>query len=126
MDPVPAPVPAELLERRAGGVAPRWFAAAVTVRRLEGVSILHSCVYLALLGCAVSGNPQPLTTVLGFSHGILWIAMSLVCIAAARFRLIPWWLAVCVAVLGGIGPFFGTAGFVRERRRRGAAAAPGR
>ena len=49
--------------------------------------------------------------------------MSLVCIAAARARLIPFWLAVTVAVLGGLGPFLGTAGFVYEARRRAIATA---
>ncbi len=44
--------------------------------------------------------------------------MSLVCIAAARARIIPFWLAVTVAVLGGLGPFAGTIGFVLESRRR--------
>ncbi len=44
--------------------------------------------------------------------------MSLVCIAAARARIIPFWLAVTVAVLGGLGPFAGTIGFVVESRRQ--------
>ena len=43
--------------------------------------------------------------------------MSLVCIAAARARIIPFWLAVTVAVLGGLGPFAGTIGFVVAQRR---------
>jgi hypothetical protein len=93
----------------------------VTFRRLETVSFTHSCVYLALLICAfVLGNPEPATFVLGLSHGLLWIAMSLICIAAARWRVIPFWLAVTVAVLGGLGPFMGTLGFVVESRRRNA------
>ena len=46
--------------------------------------------------------------------------MSLACIAAVRWRVIPFWLAVTVAVLGGLGPFFGTAGFIYESRRRAA------
>ena len=58
--------------------------------------------------------------ILGFSHGLLWIAMSLVCLAAARARVIPFWLAVTVAVLGGLGPFFGSVGFLVQSRRRGA------
>jgi hypothetical protein len=49
----------------------------------------------------------------------MWIAMSLICIAAARARVIPFWLAVTVAVLGGLGPFAGSIGFVvTERRNR--------
>ena len=44
--------------------------------------------------------------------------MSLVCIAAARARIIPFWLAVTVAVLGGLGPFAGSIGFVVADRRK--------
>ncbi len=43
--------------------------------------------------------------------------MSLVCIAAARAQIIPFWLAVTVAVLGGLGPFAGSLGFVIAARR---------
>jgi hypothetical protein len=91
----------------------------VTFRRLEYVSFFHSCVYLSLLICAfVLHNPQPETFIFGLAHGLLWIAMSLVCIAAARARIIPYWLAVTIAVLGGLGPFAGSVGFVVEERRR--------
>jgi hypothetical protein len=48
----------------------------------------------------------------------MWIAMSLICIAAARARVIPFWLAVTVAVLGGLGPFAGSIGFVLAERSR--------
>lgn len=92
----------------------------ITFRRLELASFTHSLVYLALLVCAfVAGNPQPETFILGLSHGLLWIAMSLVCILAARLRIIPFWLAVTVAVLGGLGPFAGSVGFIVADRRRG-------
>jgi hypothetical protein len=92
----------------------------VTLGRLEVVSFTHSAVYLALLVCAFAlANPEPETFVLGLTHGVMWIGMSLVCIAAARARIIPFWLAVTVAVLGGLGPFAGTIGFVIESRRRG-------
>jgi hypothetical protein len=90
--------------------------------RLKWVSFTHSCVYTALLVCAfAAGKPQPATLVLGWAHGLLWIGMSLACIAAARLRIVPLRLAVAVAVLGGIGPFFGSAEFIREQRRRDAA-----
>jgi hypothetical protein len=91
----------------------------VTFGRLEAVSFIHSTVYLGLLICAfVLGNPEPATFILGMAHGLIWIGMSLVCIAAARARIIPYWLAITVAVLGGLGPFAGTIGFVIESRRR--------
>jgi uncharacterized YccA/Bax inhibitor family protein len=93
----------------------------ITFRRLEVASFTHSLVYLALLVCAIFlGSPEPATFVLGLSHGVIWIVMSLVCIAAARLRIIPFWLAVTVAVIGGLGPFAGSAGFVVADRRRAA------
>jgi pilus assembly protein TadC len=100
--------------RRAG-------AGPLTFTRLKWTSFVHSCVYLALLICAfAAGNPQPLTFVLGLAHGLLWIAMSIACLTAARLRIVSLRLAVAVAVLGGIGPFFGSYEFIREQRRRGA------
>ena len=91
----------------------------VTFRRLEAVSFTHSAVYTALLVCAFGlANPEPETFVLGMAHGLIWIGMSLVCIAAAKARIVPFWLAATVAVLGGLGPFAGTIGFVFESRRR--------
>jgi hypothetical protein len=91
----------------------------ITFRRLEVASFTHSTVYLSLLICAfILGNPEPETFILGLSHGLIWITMSLVCIAAARMRVIPFWLAVDVAVLGGLGPFAGSIGFLVADRRR--------
>jgi hypothetical protein len=86
---------------------------------LKWTSFFHSCVYSSLLICAFAlGKPQPETLVLGWTHGILWIGMSCACIAAARMRIVSLRLAVAVAVLGGIGPFFGSWEFVREGRRQ--------
>ena len=91
----------------------------VTFNRLEVVSFLHSCVYAALIVCAITlGSGSAATYALGWSHGLLWIGMSLVCLAAARARIIPLWLAVNVVVLGGLGPFAGSLGFVIEQRRK--------
>lgn len=96
----------------------------ITFGRLEVASFVHSTIYLSLLLCAfVLGNPEPITFILGLAHGLIWIAMSLICIAAARARIIPFWLAVTVAVLGGLGPFCGSLGFVIEQRRRARAGA---
>jgi hypothetical protein len=87
--------------------------------RLKWTSFTHSCVYTALLICAfAAGKPQPATFVLGLTHGLLWIGMSLTCIVCVRLRIVPLRLATAVAVLGGIGPFFGSFEFVREQRRR--------
>jgi hypothetical protein len=94
----------------------------LTFTRLKWASFTHSCIYLSLLVCAFAlGKPQPFTFVLGLAHGLLWIFMSLACLAAARMRIVSLRLAVAVAVLGGIGPFFGSAEFIREGRRQRAA-----
>ena len=96
----------------------------ITFKRLKYASFVHSLVYVALLIVAFGlHNPEPATFVLGMSHGLLWIAMSLICLLAVRLRILPLRVAVAVAVLGGIGPFFGSAEFVREERRRARLAA---
>lgn len=93
----------------------------LTFTRLKWTSFFHSCVYGALLICAfAAGNPQPLTFALGLTHGLLWIFMSLVCLTGARLRIVSLRLAVAVTVLGGLGPFFGSFGFIREQRQRAA------
>jgi hypothetical protein len=90
---------------------------------LKWTSLFHSCVYTSLLLCAfVLGKPQPETLVLGWTHGLLWIGMSLACITAARMRIVSLRLAVAVAVLGGIGPFFGSFEFLRAERTHGGGA----
>jgi hypothetical protein len=104
---------------RGPGVSRRDAAGPLRFERLKWISFSHSCIYTALLLCAfVIGKPQPLTFVLGMTHGLLWIFMSLACIAAARLRIVTLKLAVAVAVLGGIAPFFGSYEFVREQRAR--------
>jgi hypothetical protein len=82
-------------------------------RTLKYSSFAHSAVYVALLTAAVTGAD---TTVLGWTHGLGWIAMSLACVIAVQLRVIPLKVAVAVAVLGGVGPFFGSWMFLREQR----------
>jgi hypothetical protein len=97
----------------------RSVAGPLTFTRLKWTSFAHSCVYLGLLYSAfAAGKPEPVTFALGLTHGLLWIFMSLACLTAARLRIVPLRLAVAVAVLGGIGPFFGSFEFVREQRDR--------
>jgi hypothetical protein len=107
---------------RAGSASERSRASArglLTFNRLKWASFAHSLVYLSLLVSAfAAGGPEPLTAVLGWTHGLLWIGMSLACLAAYRLRVIPLRVAVAVAVLGGVGPFFGSYEFIREQRRR--------
>ena len=91
----------------------------LTLTRLKWASLTHSCIYAGLLCAAIAGWATP-TLILGWTHGVLWIVMSLTCIAAVRLRVIPLRAGVAVAVLGGIGPFFGSYEFVRAQRRRAA------
>jgi hypothetical protein len=89
----------------------------LTFERLKWGSFAHSAIYLALLANWLVldlDGPRPW---LGFAHGVGWIIMSLAAVAALRLRIIDLRLAVAVAVLGGVGPFFGTAEFVRRGRR---------
>jgi hypothetical protein len=91
----------------------------LTFTRLKWTSFTHSCIYTALLVSAFAlGKPEPVTFVLGLTHGLLWIFMSVACLAAARKGIVSLRLAVAVAVLGGIGPFFGSWEFIREGHRQ--------
>ena len=47
----------------------------------------------------------------------MWIIMTLLVVVAARKTVVSFRLAVLVAVIGGLGPFAGTAGFVVEGRK---------
>ena len=97
----------------------------ITFARLKYLSFAHSGAYLCLLVLAVADHPAK--TVFGWAHGIGWIVISLLCVVAVRLRVVPLWLAVTVAVVGGLGPFAGSAGFVwHERRRRRQEVLPGR
>jgi hypothetical protein len=89
----------------------------ITFNRLKYLSFAHSAIYLALLTLWLSDGSDRARMVLGWAHGIGWIVMSLLCIVAVRKRVIPLWLAVMVAVVGGIGPFAGSIGFVVCERR---------
>ena len=94
----------------------------MTFEQLKWLSFAHSAVYLTLLTVWLTPGLTGAEMVFGWAHGIGWIAMSLLCIDAVRRRVIPLWLGVTVAVIGGIGPFAGSVGFVVEEQRRRAGA----
>ena len=89
----------------------------MSFRTLKYLSFTHSAIYTALLIVAIVGGMDQTKYVLGWAHGIGWIVMSLLCVDAVRRRVIPLWLGVMVAVVGGVGPFAGTIGFVYAERR---------
>jgi len=99
-----------------------WFRKVVTFDRMEAISLTHSVVYFALLISAfLLGGPQPWTFIFGLSHGLIWIGMSIASVFAVRYGVINLALAVAIAVLGCVAPFFGSAEFLRQKRRRRAA-----
>ncbi len=89
----------------------------MTAGRLRKASYAHSAIYVVLLYVAFVDRHDDLVTVFGWAHGILWIVMSALCLAAVRRRILPLWLGVMVAVVGGIGPFAGSVGFAVHTRR---------
>ena len=87
---------------------------------LRALSFLNSTVFTFLLFFWLAPGYEAETTVLGWCHGCMWIVLSLLSLVALRRRVIPFWLAVVVTVIGGVGPYAGSIGFVVETRRRGA------
>lgn len=85
---------------------------------LRALSFANSTVFTLLLVFWLAPGWQTETTICGWGHGCLWIGLSLLSLAAVRRRVIPFWLAVVVTVIGGVGPYAGTAGFVIESARR--------
>ena len=90
----------------------------MTFEQLKYLSFAHSAIYLTLLIVWLVPRLEGATTWFGWAHGVGWIIMSLLCIDAVRRRVIPLWLGVTVAVIGGIGPFAGSIGFIYAERRR--------
>ena len=90
----------------------------MSFEQLKLLSFTHSAIYLTLLTVWLVPGLEGAERVFGWSHGIGWIVMSLLAIDAVRRRVIPVWLGVTVAVIGGVGPFAGSVGFVVQERRR--------
>jgi hypothetical protein len=89
----------------------------MTFEGLRALSFFSSAVYVALLTTWIAPGAENVKYWLGWTHGITWIVLSLLSLDAVRRRILPFWLAVVVVVLGGLGPFLGTAGFVVQSRR---------
>jgi hypothetical protein len=95
----------------------------VSFPTLKRLSFTHSAIYLTLLVVWLVPGLHPEELVFGLAHGLGWIAMCVLCVWAARARVIPLRLAVAVAVIGAVGPFVGSYEFVREQRRRASVSA---
>jgi hypothetical protein len=104
--------------RPARGRFETLFTEVITFNRLEVVSLIHSAIYFALLVSAfLLDGPQPFTFIFGLSHGLIWIGMAILSVLSVYFRVINLQLAVAVAVLGCVAPFFGSAEFLRQKHR---------
>ena len=115
------------IDRPPASPAEQRFRRHVTYTRLEIVSIAHSAIFIALLVCAfVIGKPQPWTFIFGFTHGVLFVVMAVVCIVAARYRMLPSQVVAAVIVFGGVGPFLGSLWFIRYADQRQPPPADGR
>ena len=90
----------------------------MTFEQLKWLSFAHSAIYLTLLTVWIVPGMHGAERVFGWAHGVGWILMSLLAIDAVRRRVIPLWLGVTVAVIGGIGPFAGSAGFILQERKQ--------
>lgn len=90
----------------------------LTFERLKWGSFTHSAIYTVLLVVWLVPGLSGAELVFGFGHGVGWIAMTLASLVALRLRIIDLRLAVAVAVLGAIGPFFGSWEFARRGARR--------
>jgi len=97
----------------------------LSFRTLKRLSLTHSTVYAILLVVWLVPGLHALEFVFGMAHGLGWIAMCVLSIAAVRARVVPLRLGFAVAVIGAIGPFVGSYEFVREERRREGAAGAG-
>ena len=85
---------------------------------LKHLSFTHSAIYAVLLIAWIVPGLHQVEFVFGMAHGLGWIAMCVLALAAVRTRLISLRLGVAVAIVGAVGPFVGSYEFVREERRR--------
>jgi len=90
----------------------------LTRSRLKWASFTHSSVYLVLLTAWAIPGLAGVEFVFGLAHGLGWFVMCALAFAGVRRRLIDLRLAVAISVLGAVGPFIGSAEFVRQDRAR--------
>ncbi len=88
----------------------------LTWRSLKWASFAHSTVYLILLVAWIVPGLHPVEFVFGMAHGLGWFVMCGLMVAGVRLRVVNLRLATAVAVFGAVGPFIGSAEFVRQER----------
>jgi hypothetical protein len=78
-------------------------------------SLAEVCVFAALIVAAVAGA-EDAKTVLGWTHGLGWIALCLAVAYGCRRRIFPWTLlAATVSPLGPVGSTIGLEYLARRR-----------
>ena len=92
-------------------------AALTSYRLLRALSFFNSTVFTVLLVCWLVPGAKTGELVFGWTHGWTWIVLSVLCLLAIRRRTIPFWLAVVVVVIGGLGPYAGSIGFLVAGRQ---------
>lgn len=91
----------------------------LSLRNLAALALVHCVLFTGLMFCAFAiGHPQPVTFIFGFTHGVLYVVMSVAVAVAAKLRTVSVTSAIVVIVLGAAGPYFGAFDLVREERRR--------
>ena len=90
----------------------------LTRQRLKWASFTHSTIYVVLLVAWIIPGLHPVEFVFGLAHGLGWFVMCGLMLAGLRRRIVDIRLATAVAVLGAVGPFIGSAEFVRQDRAR--------
>lgn len=90
--------------------------AVLSFRSLRIFSHVELAVFVALLVVAIGHLSEAATTVLGWTHGLGWIALCMAVYAGCRRGALPWpLLAATVFVTGPLGSSIG----VEVLRRRG-------
>jgi hypothetical protein len=81
-------------------------------------SLAEVCVFTSLLVVAIGDLGEHAELVLGWTHGIGWIALCLAVALGCRRGVFPWpLLAATVSPLGPIGSSIGLEYLARRRRR---------
>ena len=90
----------------------------ITFTRLKYLSFTHSAIYLSLLAVWLGGGPEDLKMVLGWCHGIGWLALCAAVLVGCARRVFPW--PVLAATVSPLGPIGATVALEIAARRRAA------
>lgn len=85
-------------------------------QRVRAYSALEACVFTALLVVWIGGFGARAQLVLGWCHGVGWIALSILVLIGCRRRVFPW--PVLAATVSPLGPLGATVAIELAARRR--------